>query len=316
MNIGVIGAGLSGIFAANYLNSKGHDVSIFESNDKIKFHHNGVLRFENDYVPHYLSAEYKKVDIYKNFIFEDKIENKANLSMNNIYSLKTNGGLHRRSILKEDLTNERYILKTSPKLNNGIKVYEGHKFIDFERGFYIFDKIYSEEKGKDFFEFDAVVSTIPLSLFFEDIKFNYNPIYVYSADIEDIESSIYQTYYVIDYDNPIYRITIHENSIIIESVDKIDPLKFRNILSKIGVYKYCGIFSERKTAYGKITNIDDNLRRKSILKLTREKNIYSFGRFAVWKSNLVLDNMLSDIETIDRFIKMGKEEREYECSTY
>jgi hypothetical protein len=57
--------------------------------------------------------------------------------------------------------------------------------------------------------------------------------------------------------------------------------------------------------YAKIVNCDDRARRKFIMWATDKHNIYSVGRFAVWKEGLLLDDVFQDIKKVQRMIRDG-----------
>ena len=53
---------------------------------------------------------------------------------------------------------------------------------------------------------------------------------------------------------------------------------------------------------GKIIPVDDTARRNNILNLSREKQIYSLGRFATWRQ-IMLDDVIGDIDVIEKIMK-------------
>ena len=62
--------------------------------------------------------------------------------------------------------------------------------------------------------------------------------------------------------------------------------------------------------FGKILPIDENLRKEFVLKLTKDYNIYSLGRFATWRQ-VLLDDLVKDIDVIEKFVS-GNHSYNYE----
>jgi hypothetical protein len=54
--------------------------------------------------------------------------------------------------------------------------------------------------------------------------------------------------------------------------------------------------------YAKITPIDDDERKSFMHWATVTHNVYSLGRFATWRPNLLLDDLINDIRKIDKWI--------------
>jgi hypothetical protein len=48
------------------------------------------------------------------------------------------------------------------------------------------------------------------------------------------------------------------------------------------------------------------------MKLSEEKNVYSLGRFAVWKNSVCADDVFLDIQKIESMIKSTEFGRRYE----
>jgi hypothetical protein len=84
-----------------------------------------------------------------------------------------------------------------------------------------------------------------------------------------------------------------------------------NALSVFGIPQR---FIENVTSYvqhnGKIACENDDYRRALILHMTEKYNIYSFGRYAIWKQ-IRADRLLGDIEKIRKMISASEVGREY-----
>ena len=66
----------------------------------------------------------------------------------------------------------------------------------------------------------------------------------------------------------------------------------------------------KKQKFGKISAIDDNLRKEFLYYLTREFNVYSLGRFATWKQ-IILDDVVDDANKIMKLINVENKRRNY-----
>lgn len=312
MNVAIIGAGLSGIFASEYLSRRGIECTVFEKTDG-SFHHQGVLRFKNKMVPQYLNADWEEIEIAKGFLYKGQVYNSATIAMNNLYSRKTTGEYHKRSVMSDSTDTKRYILTSEPRLGENCRynckisgIEKGRLFLDSDMG-----KIPSSP-------FDFIVSTVPIYSaaelcgipVFEEFKLK--TIHSAIANL-DVPSTIFQTLYVIDPEISIYRVTIHRRQIIVESVSPVDYDECDKVLKHFGINMSLKFqFAAWTGGVGKIVPINDIERRKLILKMTQKFNVFSFGRYAVWKPRLVLDNMLGDIERIHKMMRMMEGERQYE----
>lgn len=321
--IAVIGAGLSGIFAANWFSSKGFSVDVYDSGNG-EFKHDAVLRFKDYSVPIILNCLCEKINVKKGYFCSNEFIEKPNILLNNMYSRKVTGELHERSIIKDD-SGVRYIIKTKPKLNNNIEFrpnvgFSGCKKIN-GKIVYFFNNDFESY-------YDFIISTIPMPYMLDilgikksfEFKYKNKDIYVYNLKLET-ESTIYQTYYFTDFNTKVNRFSIHGKDVIIESIGEIDNDEIINLSDRIGIgsdyvfdlYGSKSLNSNNNVSRLKrIVKIDNVIRKKNILDITEKYNIFSFGRYSVWKPGLMLDDLISDIEKIYFMMKMNKEERKYE----
>jgi hypothetical protein len=314
MKIGIFGAGLSGVFAANYFSSKGYSVELFDKKKESEFGeiNAGVFRLKSRNTEHYLGWELKKISIKKAYIYNDKICNIPDLKMNNLYSIKLFGELQERSILAKESTWIRYLPTTKARINPSVK----------KVGYFnVSERWYAQgQKSCDYW-----ISTIPMDYMVDylykgdikDIKFTKESTHKYSFGI-NIKSEVNQTFYVITASNPIYRITIQFNQLIVESMRDVGIDDIKSLLCVIGLESEFVDLEVPKVVmspYGKISPIDEDIRRRIIMKLTNDYKIFSFGRYAVWKPKLMIDDLLEDAEKINRQIKIGDTRRIYESFT-
>ena len=86
---------------------------------------------------------------------------------------------------------------------------------------------------------------------------------------------------------------------------KICQLDFELIFKSLGIdgLEMSEIsFMNHKQVFGKISEIDEYKRQQYIYMLTSEFNIFSIGRFSVWRPKLMLDDIIHDISVIDNLI--------------
>ena len=131
--------------------------------------------------------------------------------------------------------------------------------------------------------------------------------------IEEPLVDVYQTIYDVDENTPFYRLSISGNEGIFEGrKEVIDALSEKdpnfNLVRPI-LREYFGIKDAEFTIpakvvqpLGKIIPVDDTARRNNILNLSREKQIYSLGRFATWRQ-IMLDDVIGDIDVIEKIMK-------------
>ena len=138
----------------------------------------------------------------------------------------------------------------------------------------------------------------------EKPEFKFNAIWVVTWEILTPDVDVFQTIYYPADDVPYYRASINGNRLIVEYAQQPDENYLpHDILWDFGiggVNLSDGRF--KKQSYGKILNIDEKLRRKFVMAMTDDNNIYSLGRFATWRQ-LLLDDIVGDARKIDRWIE-------------
>ena len=308
MKIAIIGAGISGLIAAGtFSKDPKNEVVIFDpkKTSHALSSHKAVMRLRNDKIKDYIDCKLKKITAYKAVYPESQIYDKPNILLNNLYSLKAYGSLGERSLLSLGKV-ERYLITHISKQNNIKKagvgnIVKGNKLL-FPDGV---DNKYE-------YKYDICISTIPMPAMLKlvgksyDVEFNYKPINVMTADLKT-KCNVHQTLYFTDKDSSVpYRITIEGNQLIAESIKPIIGITFDKCLRGFGLsWDHIDTLSmtEHTQKMGKLSPVDDDIRRRIMMDLTDEYNIYSFGRFAVWRP-LRIDQTLDDIEKIKMFIRI------------
>lgn len=309
---------MAGLIAGHML--RRHKPTIFEASPNLPDNHSALLRFRNDSVPRATSIPFKKVFVRKGVVakFAPSPSNHATLADVNAYSEKVSGVVSERSIgnlescerwvAPDDFLQELY--NTNPA-----EVCFGHQV----------DELSIHSKSND----EVWISTIPMPIMMKlvgwdqgDSKFIHKPITTLVAHIGAPITTVYQTVYLphAEWGN-LYRASIHGNELILEYVgSQIEtgtkmngashPEIARHILAELfGMTSPLVIGATCKTQkFGKMVEVDDLARKTFIRFLTDQYNIYSLGRFATWRP-LLLDDIVSDIEVIEKLIKQSPYDR-------
>lgn len=259
------------------------DATIYEAQDELPVNHNAVLRFRNDSVSQVTGIPFKKVTVHKG-IYHNYEFVQPNISLANLYSYKVLGHFTDRSIWNLD-TVHRYVGPPDFQLQLAEKVRpQIHLGMPIE---YIPD--------------DTIISTIPLNAILDfaginsDIDFSFQRIYTKRFTVA--KADIYQTIYYPGKETNVYRATMTGSELIIESITNIFKSDVSYVLRSFGIQTSIDEHEEKEQRYGKIKNIDDVERKKLLYKLTSEYNVYSAGRFAIWK-NVLMDDVLHDLYQI------------------
>lgn len=301
MQIKILGAGLAGLLAYNFF--KNEEVIIYEKCKKENFlsNHNALLRLKKDELPRMLGIDYIKIEIEKNYLYNDKLYTSPNIRMLNEYSLKVSDKIEKRSI-RDDYGNERIMFDLSD--------------IDPKKYPILFD---SEINTKnDIGDFDYCISTLPMNInskifnIKSHLEMKSKPIYVYYIYL-NIKTEINQTIYICSKEDSAYRATLQNNIIILEGLSEIDKTYLFYYCGFFGIYRNMIMKIEKRTQdNGKISDMDDIKRKTFLYNLTSKQNVFSLGRYAVWKTKLMLDDLLDDLYKIKRMMSVNKEVIKYE----
>lgn len=292
----IIGAGMAGLLAANVL--RRHKPVVYEQKSSLPLNHSALLRFRTEAVSRATGIPFRKVIVHKAVVDESgNIHHKANIKMSNQYAQKVVGRIISRSILSLDSA-ERFIAPND-------FVEQMAACVDIR-----FDTPVNFEAYKP--EYGPSISTIPMPVLMEQLDWNKQtmplfeskPVWVLSAEILDPTVDVYQTLYFSDPELPLYRASITGNRIIMEFLSHPD-LGPRGIDWCLRMF---GIRSSMMTdetisvqRYGKITPIDESIRKNFIFTTSEQRHIYSLGRFATWRQ-ILLDDLVDDISFIESFI--------------
>jgi hypothetical protein len=317
MDVVILGAGLSGTIAAGALSS--FSPRIFEAKKKSKSGiagHHAVMRMRNPDIAKYIGMPTKKICVRKEAVWGGKSYDRCTIRMNNLYSWKVYKNIETRSISQLG-TVDRYLIEgdiAPPNAEYRCKA------VNIEDNTV---EIHQGDGRSKHVKFDVLISTIPLlsllSIVYnrEEIEnvrhvFQSKPIHVAKTRVA-IESKVHQTIYFPDTFElkNCYRATLEGQTLLIECINGWDSGDMDTILSYFGLNKdQVGPTEVYKQEHGKIKCVNDDIRRAVIMDLTDRFGIYSFGRFAVWRS-LRADQLAEDIERIVNMAKASDITRKY-----
>lgn len=301
----VIGAGMAGLFAAAVLREE--CTSVEEAQSELPNNHSAVLRFRSSIVGDTLNIPFKSVNVIK------AVQSLGNPIADAVsYSLKTNGRATLRSIVSaQGKIEERFIAPPDFIERMSRKVVCP---INFDATWVPL----ASEKA-------LTISTIPMPILMKLLEYEHSPAFSYvegySCNLELRDTDLCATIYIPDPTQNAYRASITGSRLIIEyafpratkeqAADMMKVLTdypsnamnhILKILQLFGMDKRQIVLKPEFKAqqYAKILPIDDNVRKRFILWASEHHNIYSFGRFATWRTDLLMDDLVQDLRVIQR----------------
>ena len=290
----IIGAGLSGLIAATQF----PQAEVIEANTKERTAHKAVLRFRSDSLSRLTGIPFRKVTVHKS-IYYANAHHKPNIQLANKYSKKTNGRYIDRSIWNTDSV-ERFI--APPNLQEQLIEMVGNRITWGKKVSAI------ELLNRD----NPIISTMPMPLLIELTtgekaqSFKFSPIKVDRYLIKGAD--VHQTIYYPSECQSTYRASITGDMLIIEHIGEggLSEKDFTTVLRSFGLH--CDDVEafelNHVQRFGKILPISEAFRRNFIFSNTALSNIYSLGRFAIWK-NILLDDVVADVQVIKGLINQG-----------
>jgi hypothetical protein len=310
----IIGAGMAGCIAA-ILNPT---AQILEGAPERPDNHKAVLRFRTREISNLTGIEFETIKVYKSIYYKGLHYSECNPMFANMYSAKVVGKISNRSIWNLDCV-ERFLAPSDfhkrllERLESEGRVTYGEKITHIsDTAIHTTEDIF-ERKG-------GIISTAPIGFmpkitginFKESVDFGFKNILTIQGIVKD--SNVHQTIYYPEVEFPIYRATLTGCKIIVEFKEgdwsEYKELYLIEVLKSFGLYEEQVEFEKdfHIQKFGKISPINEDLRKRYIFDLTDVLEIYSLGRFAIWK-NILLDDVLDDLYTIQKLIQSNSYDR-------
>ena len=288
MKINILGAGMSGLLAANIL--RRHDITIIEKQKELPNNHHAVLRFRTPEVGNILGIPFKKVNMIKTHVPYGNV-----VADSLSYSRKTTGQyLSNRSIVEGTVIAERYI--APPNLIEQMAQNININYDSFE---------YTDKLPH--------ISTIPMPMLMNIlgyphvIDFKSMPGIVFTGRILDCDA--YVSVLFPGPDVPYSRATITGDNLIVEFPnlrELPDTPDLAHVYYSLGLHDCVVLDADfKRQDFFKIIEIDDSERKKFMRWATVNFNIYSLGRYSTWRPKLLLDDLIQDVRKIESWIVGG-----------
>jgi hypothetical protein len=290
MEAHIIGAGMSGLLAANML--RRHRVTVLERQKELPNNHHAVLRFRTPEIGNLLGIPFKRVSMLKTYVpyYGNVVADSVS------YSRKATGKfLSDRSIREGTVQAERYIAPT-----NLIEQMAENVLISYMTEW--------TPRTKANIPI-PIISTIPMPSLMAILEYEHNinfdsiPGVVFTGRILDCDAYCSVLF---PGPEPYSRATITGDQLIVEfpNITEVpESIDLALVYFNLGLYDAVILDAEFcKQPYFKITAIDESERKKFMRWATVHHNIYSIGRYATWRPKLLLDDLVNDVRKIEGWI--------------
>jgi hypothetical protein len=281
----IVGAGLAGLIAAHAW----PNFPVLEASPEPRASHKALLRFRTDAVSRLTGIEFKKVLVRKGLWSEGHFA-APNIKLSNQYSMKVLGRhIGDRSIWNLDPV-ERYIAPEN--LYEQLVESVGNRI--------------SWNHTANVASLGPVVSTIPLPVTMEQLgipaPFKFERAAIEVQRFRLYNTDVYQTIYFPDPDCPLYRASITGSLLILEFCRSTDSCEYLADL----INDAFGIDMLDGQPLGKVEQKYAG-RKQLLFQLTHDHQVFSLGRFAIWK-NILLDDVVSDISVLRKLMRSSSYE--------
>ena len=268
------------------------DALLYEPRGDIT-HHQAVLRFRTPDVGIAVGIPFDKVKVYKGIWSRGGFVTPTIKHMNEYSRKVTMGGFYDRSIANTE-TEYRWIAPVD--FHERLK--DMCLCIEYDVPL---ESLHIDNAD------DPIISTLPIDVLAKllgaEITTQTSKEMIHVSKFEIPKADIHQTIYYPDYDTSLYRATMTGDIFRIESMfpllDDERLLAFDSF--GLEIFDSTMMLENHIQPIGKLTPIDEKIRRIFIRHATVAYGVYSLGRFANWR-NILLDDVLKDIHQINRMI--------------
>lgn len=296
----VLGAGMAGLLAGAML--RDDCKSIIEKQDKLPDNHSAVLRFRTEKVSNALNIPFKEVSVLKAVHpWKNPIADAIS------YSHKNLGTYSLRSITSANGVSETRYIAPSDFINQMANQCKDKIQFNSDAMSVIKDKQWAGQ------EKEVVISTLPMPWLMNALEYKCEETftgidgYVITADIDNCNA--YCSLYIPDPSISFSRVSITGNKLIIETPKKQDGIfpvdddsYIKEALLLLGLQYHADYKNKqgRCQKFMKINPINEQVRKRFMLWASENYNIYSLGRFATWRPGLMMDDLVQDIQVIQK----------------
>lgn len=279
----IVGAGLAGLIAAHAWPR----ATVMEVGSPVA-NHRALLRFRSEAVSTLTGIPFRRVRVHKGVWFQFK-HREPDIRLANMYARKVVGSLAGDRSIWNVAPVDRFIAPES--------LYEQLVESVGPRLLWNCEADYEAMAASR----QCIITTAPMPVVLDamhiqyDQKFERAPINVMRFRVP--KADVFQTVYYPTDRHSVYRASITGDLLIVEHAgEQPQGDWWEDVLASFGL-DHAEFLDEGKQRYGKIVDIDSGWRKRTLLGLTTQFNIYSLGRFATWR-NILLDDVVHDISVI------------------
>ena len=302
----IVGAGMAGLLAGNLLGPL-YQIRIVETQKSLPNNHSAVLRFKTPAIGEALNIGFRRVNMIKTVApWKNPVADALAYSVKNTGEARSD-----RSINDGTVVADRYI--APPDFIAQLE----KRFLAMPGASIAYGTYWQPQKN------GPTISTLPMPILMELLKYPNRETFTYQSGINVRallpDCDAYASMIAPDPDKPSSRISITGNELIIEvprfnlkSFETTEGTKFLDDLAWGLVEQACDFLgipkshptsmSVHRQPYSKILPVNEKARHDFIYWASHEHTIFSLGRFATWRPNLLLDSLIRDITLIDGWI--------------
>ena len=305
----VVGAGVGGLAAGARLKERGEtDFLIVDKCESLPVNlQNGVHYLHSNDFGTPFEFELKEITATEEIWDprKDEFKKAANIPEMMDYSMKVMGLRHPSSIMDPSNRNWKTYIPMSNNMNDLLQGY--HDYIGkehFKWNKYL-ERVATREKCAEFsdciIDYEKMISTAPLNKFgtivdinlgsdYGELEFNHQALNITNYRTKNIVPNWLVGIYISDNRFPVYRITILNNIISMESLTKLTASDEH--ITKYHLDRYFDYELDTKQEYtwetGRIWGLtkDD---RNVVVKLFEERDIFLLGRYGEWDGKRTID---------------------------